>query len=542
MSMDTPFGENVDIEEIKADLLDDKKKGFRPKALGLAFGGKRNSLLAYYGNSNRSNFEEPAFDPDIILQAIDTDSYIKMGFSKYKELFWKEGWEITGENVRAVNYLYHRIDLFEEIMGRSFTDFLTEAVDQFIKFGNVFIAKARGDLTGLVDHRLDASPNEYPICGYYIIPTETVRILRDKNNRTLAYKQAIDGHGAKSSSAREPRWNADDVIHLYYDRKPGRAFGTPFIVNVLDDVIALRQIEEDIQNLVHREMFPMYTYTVGTEENPSSPQEIEDAALELENLRTEGGLVLPERHKVEVLGAQNKALDATNYLIEFRNRVITGMGLAPHHLGLEGQGGNRAVADTLDKGLYDRVKLFQNYIAEAVRLHIFNELLREGGFDPLVNPREESVSDRCFMKFREIDIDSRVKKENHDINLFTNNAITWEELRMRLGFNPEADPTQLLMMMQHQLNIHLQQTTAALHPPSASATSSTSKSISTSDRPNTKTPSTQKGIPNTPNLTRGPGNISQPANQHGRRNSPNIRRMDDDIINRIIESIENKDE
>ena len=221
-----------------------------------------------------------------------------------------------------------------------------------------------------------------------------------------------------------PVWTAEKVIHLHFDRKTGRAFGTPFLINVLDDVIALRQIEEDIQNLVHRELFPLYKYKIGTAEQPAEPEEITQAAIEIENLRAEGGLILPFRHDVEVIGSQGSALDASQYLNHFKERVAIGLGVAPHHLGMSMNGGNRSVTERLDVALYDRIKQMQKLFSEMVRLNIFNELLFEGGFDPISNPMESGDSDRCYFKFKEIDVDTQVKKENHVIQKYVSNLIT----------------------------------------------------------------------------------------------------------------------
>jgi hypothetical protein len=524
--------------QIKPNALDtlaalNPKNIFRIKSLGLSFQNSSSSLLTTRGK--RTQFEESPYDFDTIMKAIDTDSYIKMGFSKYKELFWKEGWDIISENPAAIDYLWQRIDLFEEVMGVSFTSFLSEAADQYIKFANAFIVKARGDIRPLFRGQLETPEGVDPISGFYIIPTETVRIYRDKYNRPVAYKQALDDYEPKNDGNNEPRWSADEVIHLYMDRKPGRAFGTPFIINVLDDVIALRQIEEDVQNLVHRELFPLYLYRVGTEDRPSTPEELENAAAELNNLRVEGGLILPERHDVDVIGAENNALDVTDYIQEFKHRVITGMGLSPHHLGVMNEGGNRAVTDTLDKALYDRVKMFQADFADAVRVHIFNPILREGGFDPMITPAANSSSDRCYFKFREIDIDSQVKKENHFLSLFTGNAISWEELRLKLGLEPEADMNQLLMTMQHQLNVHLAAATATLTPTPPATVGADGKK-----KPAPKPPD-PKNIPNLPNLAKGPGNKDKPQNQFGQKMSPNIRRMDDDILTDIVESLKEEE-
>lgn len=522
------------VPTVKPDSIDilnkiSPKSVFKPKALGLSFQDSTSLLSTAKGK--RAHFEEPPYDFDQIMQAIDTDSYIKMAFSKYQELCWKEGWDIVSENPEAVDYLWQRIDLFEEVMGIPFNSFLMNVTDQFFKFSNAFIVIARGNIRPLFKGaRLQIEEGfEDPISGFYLIPVETVRIYRNKWNQPLAYRQALDDYEPRNDGSTEPRWSSDEVIHIYWDRKEGRAFGTPFIINVLDDVIALRQLEEDTQNLVHREMFPLYTYTVGTEDKPSTPQEIEDAAMELASLRTEGGLVLPERHMVEVLGAEGNAMDVSKYLNTFTIRVITGMGLSPHHLGLLGEGGNRAVTDTLDKALYDRVKMFRRHVEDIIRTRIFNPILREGGFDPGITPATNDISDRCFFRFKEIDVDGQVKTETHFADLYTKDILTDEEARQKIGLDAQPQSGQKFSDAQHQKQIEIAATTAAMTP--APVGKPASKTAPAQPAPKPRVDPTQL----MPKAAKSTDAKMRPQNQHGKRLSPNIRRIDDDRLNDIVE-------
>lgn len=489
-------------------------KTMKVATIALGFRG-----IALY-TSSRTTFEPSPYDFERIIQAVDTDSYVKQAINKYKELFWKEGWDIISENKEAVSYLYQRIDYLEIAMKRPFIEFLMEVIDQLIKFGNAFVVKARADISDYFPMKLDPISGDQPVVGYYLIPTEQVRILRDKYNKPKAYKQQTNPYTfAPSTTA--PVWPADRVIHLHFDRKTGRAFGTPFIANALDDVVALRQMEEDIQNLVHRELFPLYKYKIGTADQPAEPDEIDKAALEIENLRAEGGLILPFRHDVEVIGSQGESLDASKYLDHFKERVAIGLGVSPHHLGMTINSGNRSVTERLDTALYDKVKNFQRLFAEMVRFHIFNELLFEGGFDPVANPMEEGLSDRCYFKFREIDVDTQVKKETHIIQKYANNVTSLEETRLALGLEQDVDVDNLYASMQGKVQVAISSAQAEVK----------------SQQPEKKNADTQepakKGQVNLPNARRGGGNIVRPANQQGRRNSPNIKRMDNQLLTMI---------
>lgn len=510
-----PFTKIDGVDFYSAQMEPEKisSLGRTMKVAALALGYR--GVNYYY--TGRTNFEPSPYNFDRIIQAVDTDSYVKQAVSKYKDLFWKEGWQIVGENPEAVAYLYQRIDYMEMAMNRPFLDFLIDLSDQLFKFANVFFVKARADLTEYFPTSLKPVNGAEPIVGYYLIPTEQTRILRDKHNRPKAYLQRTNPL-TYAPTDRDPKWPAERVVHLAFDKKPGRAFGTPFLSNVLDDVVALRQMEEDIQNLVHRELFPLYKYRIGTADQPAEPEEIEQAAVEIENLRAEGGLILPFRHDVEVIGSNQAALDASEYLNHFKERVAIGLGVAPHHLGMSFSGGNRAVTERLDTALYDKIKHYQKQFAEMIRVHILNEILFEGGFDPLVHPYDSSMSDRCFFKFNEIDVDTQVKKETHIIQKYVNSLITLPEARIKLGEDPDVDKEELFMSIQGQNQIDI----------SAAQSENQAKLTAMKDvqKDGDKQDPAQKGERNLPSKRRGPGNTIRPQNQKARRNSPNIKRSD----------------
>jgi hypothetical protein len=126
--------------QLSPDKIGSLSKAMRVAAFALGYRG----VNYYY--TGRTNFEPSPYNFDRIIQAIDTDSYVKQAMAKYQDLFWKEGWQIVGENPEAVAYLYQRIDYMEMAMRRPFLDFLIDLSDQLFKFSNVFIVKARADL------------------------------------------------------------------------------------------------------------------------------------------------------------------------------------------------------------------------------------------------------------------------------------------------------------------------------------------------------------------------------------------------------------
>ena len=183
-------------------------------------------------------------------------------------------------------------------------------------------------------------------------------------------------------------------------------------------------------------------------------------------------------------------------------------------------GGNRSMSERLDTSLYDKVKQFQKQFAEMVRLHIFNELLFEGGFDPIENPLETSMSDRCYFKFNEIDTDTQVKKETHIIQKYVSSLITLTEARTEMGIDPEAQMDDLFSAIQTNQQKDIIDAQAAANPPAAPSTDN-------------KEQPAKKGSRNLPSNRKGVDNIIRPQNQSGKKTSPNIKRSDPDWINTV---------
>lgn len=533
------------FEEKRAQIIDPEQKkalakGFKVKSLALGYEGLPDFL------SRRANFEDAPYDFEQITRAIDTDSYAKSSFAKFRELFWKEGWSIQGENQDAVDYLYQRLDYMEVAMGRPFQSFLMDVMDQLVRYHNVFIVRSRSsEIDDQFPDDLETDAKKGPIIGYYLIPTEQTQILRDKHNNPKYYRQRVNSNlGLLSSSgnttprSQSPTWAAREVIHMYRDRKVGRAFGTPFLTSALDDLLALRQVEEDYLNLIHRELFPLYKYTVGTEDVPAEEDEIQKAVLSLESLRSEGGLVIPFRHDIEIIGSEGKTLEISSFMDHMKERVANGLGVFPHHLGMVSfSGANRDMTDRLDASLYERVKEYQRVFADYVRMFIFDELLREGGFEPMMNPKLDGEQDRCIMLFDEIDADGQIKRESHTVQKVASGLETVPEGRRALGKPPEMNEEDTLQAMQ----IRLQPTTQVLPGEKmASGGTKAPKIVDTTppaaQKPGTQAPSTG-GKPNLKNVKKGSTNIVRPANQHGSRTSPNIRRSDDEWYTEVVELV-----
>lgn len=407
------------------------KKANILKKVGLAFvtGAGGNSL----------NFEGPeGLDFEEIEKAYLTDSYIRAAVDKYVDFMFKAGWDITGKNPNSVEYIKLRLAAMEQATQTPSDQLFLDIAEELIKYHNAFIVKARASGSYAFPPGVRVSPldGKKPVAGYYILPTATITIARDKNGTIKRYQQDIAG-------GETIEFKPEDIIHIYVDKQPGRAFGFPFLWEVLDDVKLLRQMEELVDRMIYKNIFPLMVYQVGLEQEgfQASDEEVNEVRDMLGELTMDGGIVLPERHNIKVIGAEGQALDVQQYLNYFENRVFTGLGVSPTIMG-RGDTSNRSTSDNMDVMFKDRIKAYQKIASIFINNFMITELLTEGGFDPVLRPE-----DRVDFRFREIDFDSKIKEENHVIQKFTQNAITHDELRTYLGLDPVTDEGRLYFNM-----------------------------------------------------------------------------------------------
>ena len=391
----------------------------------------------------RSSFQRSEYDLGEVAKVTDIEAYVRQAFGKHVEQCMKEGYKISSRNVDATNYIKRRLREIGDASNRSFDSLLRGAVQCLISYANVFIVKVRNQKvsSGKSIARADGRILE-PVAGYFLLDPTSIEIKRAWNGKVIKYKQSIPG------SPKSPEFKPEDIIHIYYDRKEGFAFGTPYCIPVLDDIRSLRRMEENIEMLTLTHLFPLYQYIVGTEDNPAEvyddgTTEVDVIKAEIERMPTEGSIVTPERHEIRNLGAEGKALKADGYLRHFELRVLAGLGISEISLGRGGTA-NRATAATIDKGMQDRCKDFQDVTETFINDLMMKELLYEGGY--VIDEAEDNF---VKLSFNEIDIDNQIKVENHSVFKYEHETITETEARELLGKDPISEEQRNDMFFEH---------------------------------------------------------------------------------------------
>tara|TARA_B100000131_G_scaffold321606_1_gene372816 strand:- start:42073 stop:43965 length:1893 start_codon:yes stop_codon:yes gene_type:complete len=421
-----------DLFKIALDVVYDKEMNFDAKSRSPSKPGLikvANRSLAY-AERHRGNWFKPEYDLEEISVAQDTDGYLFRAIKKKANRFLVSGFEIVGLNETYVSYIKQRIAEIESATSKPFAIMLAETAYDLIRFSNCMWVKSRNFKASSGKRRFLTTGREVdPVAGYFILPFETL-YFKTKNNGEI--KKILQ----ETPTGESKEFFPHDVIHFYDNKKPGFAMGTPELLPVLDDIALLRRLEENVEELVESNLFPLFHYTVGSDDfperyGPDGKKETEVVRDAIDYMPAGGVYVSDHRHKIQAVGSEGRALRIDGYLEYFKKRVFAGLGVSSVDMG-EGDTANRATANVLSKSAIQDVEALQEIIRIFVEHSVFNELLLEGGFefDPF-DPMK-----RVSIKFGAVDKEVKVKLENQAIQLFSNKLITLTEARKRIGEPP----------------------------------------------------------------------------------------------------------
>lgn len=390
--------------------------------------------IVYKDNSD-TDFESPEFDLADIQAGYNTDSYIRQGVDKYVDQIFKEGYSFYGTDASAVDYLKLRLAFIAEASSTPTAQLLMDIAEDVVKYGNCMVVKARNSDPNALPQGVSVTGlyGKDPVVGYFCVNPITMLCKRDDYGTVTEWQQETD----KGKQIFTP----EDVVHFYYKREKGFAYGTSFLIPVLDDVRALRQAEENVLKMMYRNIYPFYHVAVGTEEQTGTSKEVDALKEAIDGMDVEGGLVTTERVQIKPI-ASDKVIDAEPYLQYMESRVFSGMGIPAIMFG-RGNTANRSTGDNMTSEMADRIRAMSKVIEMFFNAFIVKEILMEGGYDPVLNP-DQNVE----FRFNDNDVDVEIKKQVHAIYKYEHNAITEDEMRDELGMDPIPDGERAKMFVE----------------------------------------------------------------------------------------------
>lgn len=362
-----------------------------------------------------------------------TDSHIHQAVTRYAEKVIKEGYYLSGANQAAVKYVQTRLEMMTPATGTFWQKPFIQALRDGVKYANAFMIKRRfkkGDGPRVKGIRKIQGLNNKGAVGGYSTVSPLYMVPKFDSDRVLVnWELSVPGASEKKLL------DLDDVIHHTYDKQSGGLYGISWLLPVLDDVRALRIVEEMVVHLIAKSLTPLIHHevpdTTGT--GRGRQEDVNRAAQQHNIMAVNGYIITPPNHKISMIGVESKALRAEGYLKVLRERVYAGLGVNPVMMGESGVTGI-GVAESFTAVMHDRVRFIQKEFADTLTYEVIWELLLEGGFNPYFDER-----DRVYWKFNEVDVDRRIKEESHALLLYHGNAITEDELRQVLNLGPLSD-------------------------------------------------------------------------------------------------------
>jgi len=213
-----------------------------------------------------------------IAQAENVDSYMKRSVKIKSANMFKSSYEFVGKNLEVRKYILKRIRELELAGNYPFKLLMKDTGRDLIRYSNAFLVKIRNKNNSSGKRREITTPRGKttisPVSAYFRVPAETIRIETEGQEGTIKRYWQIMPDG------RQKKWAPQDVIHIYFDKKAGYNMGSPVVWPALDDLRALRRMEENMEFLVHYFIFPFFVVYVGTDEKP--PEEYEDGSTEID--------------------------------------------------------------------------------------------------------------------------------------------------------------------------------------------------------------------------------------------------------------------
>ena len=387
-----------------------------------------------------------------VANCLDTDSYFRRAVEKYVELIWKAGYGFIGKNPNAVSYIRKRFEQIAMVTDNPTDQLFRDMSYQLVEFSNVYVSKVRSNKSSGGKPRVDFTGQEFqPVAGYFIEDSVSMYLSVKMNGDPIGYKQMMRGVyamwgsntggtpvGNKNTGGENSNyykiWKPWNMIHMVHSRKPGMRVGTPMVWPVMDDIRALRRIEQNVELLVFQHTIPLFQYVVGTDARPAQPDEIAAIKMVVERMPPNGCLVTPERHAIKAVGVEGSLIDASIYLEYYKNRVLSGLGMSGVGMG-EGGTSNKGTAVVLDKHLVNTAGMYQQILKMYIDEYMIKELLAEGGFDVSYINEDNKVG----IHFPPIDTEEQRAKENHYAQMYTQYAIDEDEMRREFGREPMKD-------------------------------------------------------------------------------------------------------
>jgi hypothetical protein len=270
------------------DFLKDKKVKIRPvdvpltsgspslKSKSLASGGSSNARpisvdkrgviksrgLTHFSSNGSYEWVPPQYDHYLVELLFDIETLFSRATRAKLSLFMREGYNLIGSDEAKVSYLQTRLKQIEFVSSIPFDITLMNVARDLFVHSNAYLLKVRSTEASGGKERQVNTRTIKPVAAYFSLPPECIVAKVDRNGNIIGWKLI--------TASCERLFSVDDIIHFSINKKAGYHLGVPAIVPIIDDIRALRTMEANLEVLIHKHLFPITLWRVGTEKKPAS--------------------------------------------------------------------------------------------------------------------------------------------------------------------------------------------------------------------------------------------------------------------------------
>lgn len=384
-------------------------------------------------------YAESEYDLVSVFKLLKHEPYFLKATQKKHGLLTKSGLSIHSDDDTKKKYICNRFKLMQLETGYSIDTIIKQLALYLIVCSNAFLIKTRSKDPKYGKSFKRDGKDMLPISGLFTVHPTTLKpkfkYIKDPTQKT-GVRLILDKWVHTNRRGIQREFNVEDVEHLTLFKEDGMLFGLPEIIPAIDDIRTLRKIEEDIQLLIHRDLFPIIHYTI---ENPSiidhksGLTELDRAQYDMKNIVQDGGIATDVRHKINFIGNEGKGIDVSPYLKYFQQRVFSGLGVSEIDLGI-GSSTTNGTADNLSAQIIDSVKFIQQELSQQFKEKILDEMMLQSPYNDIFDEENE-----VKLLFQEIDIEWKIRSENHEADLYQKGVKTIHETRNKMGHKTIQD-------------------------------------------------------------------------------------------------------
>jgi len=223
-------------------------------------------------------------------------------------------------------------------------EYYPEIVQDLLQFGDSF-------------SEIIYSRPDFRVIGIKRLEPDYMYIQRDPYGRPLLYISVIDGIPVTIEPYR--------MMHIKLNPQPGDAFGVGLIEGGMDDLAALRILEDLNIQLVKHNIYPHRVYMC-----PSNDI-VEQVEKKIAEQKRFGDLVVPMGVKAQQMMA-GTGIDLRGFMLYYQQKFFLDVGV-PMDMLIKGTGGNRATAEEMNSAFNGNARAIQRQI--LLKIEWFCELV-----------------------------------------------------------------------------------------------------------------------------------------------------------------------